>query len=114
MRLLSGNPLVFSNLTLTSYTTRSVKRIWLPNVQQKRLWSDALAASLPLKVTTAALRDIDRMGGLDNYILRSTPKELGSLKGENLRHQIKGALNKRAADAAEAAAAAVTPATQLR
>ena len=90
--------------------------MWLPNVQHKKLWSDALGASLPLKLTTAALRNIDRMGGLDNYIMRSTPKELGSLKGESLRHQIKAALDRRAVEAAVAAeaAAAAPPAPPRR
>jgi ribosomal protein L28 len=92
----------------------SVKRNWLPNVQTKKLWSDALGASLRLKVTAAALRNMDRMGGLDNYILRSTPKELGSLKAESLRFQMKAALDKRAAAAADAPAAPPTAGGVLR
>jgi hypothetical protein len=57
-----------------------------------------------LKVTAAALRNMDRMGGLDNYILRSTPKELGSLRAESLRFQMKEALDRKAARAAAAPA----------
>ncbi len=79
-------------------------------MQSKRLWSDALGASLRLQVTAAALRNMDRMGGLDNYILRSTPKKLDSLKAESLRYQMKAALNRRAAAAAvEGAPAPVGP-----
>jgi hypothetical protein len=40
----------------------SVKRAWLPNVQRKALWSDALNRSISLRVTTTALRQMDRMG----------------------------------------------------
>ena len=87
-----------------------MKREWLPNVQSKKLWSDALGASLRLKVTAAALRNMDRMGGLDNYILRSTPKELGSLKAESLRFQMKAALDRKAARAAAGGAATAPPA----
>ena len=95
-----------SNLTPPnpSPARRSVKRAWLPNVQSKKLWSDALGSSLRLKVTPAALRNIDRVGGLDNYILRSTPKELGSLRAESLRFQMKAALDRKAARAAAAPA----------
>ena len=49
----------------------SVKRAWLPNVQRKRLWSDSLNRFIDINVTTAALRDIDRAGGVDNYLLKS-------------------------------------------
>ena len=43
----------------------SVKRAWLPNVQRKALWSDALNRSISLRVTTTALRQMDRMGKFD-------------------------------------------------
>lgn len=106
--------------------SRSVKRAWLPNVQRKALWSDALNQSISLRVTTSALRQIDRMGGssisnvrvplsvrsltpsplphalerprfcgtggLDEYVLGSTPTKLASEKGESLRLQISAAL----------------------
>ena len=91
-----------------------MKREWLPNVQSKKLWSDALGTSLRLKVTAAALRNMDRMGGLDNYILRSTPKELGSLKAESLRFQMKAALDRKAAHAAEGATAMPPAAPKLQ
>jgi hypothetical protein len=99
-----------------------VKRAWLPNVQRKALWSDALNQSISLRVTTSALRQIDRMGasttrrsaasvshffsltqhpraplfplagGLDEYVLGSTPTKLASEKGESLRLQMAAAL----------------------
>ena len=40
----------------------SVKRHWLPNVQRKSLYSESLGKSISLKVTTYALREMDRMG----------------------------------------------------
>lgn len=45
------------------------KRVWLPNVQTKRLYSDALEQPVQMKVTTYVLRCIDKAGGLDNYLL---------------------------------------------
>ncbi len=42
----------------------SVKRHWLPNVQRKALFSEALGKCISLKVSTYALRQMDRMGAL--------------------------------------------------
>jgi ribosomal protein L28 len=41
----------------------------MPNVQNKRLWSDALDRWVPFKVTTAAIKAVDYYGGVDNYLL---------------------------------------------
>lgn len=48
--------------------TRS-KRRWEPNVQNKRVWSEALDDWVRFKITTKALKEADNMGGIDNYIM---------------------------------------------
>jgi len=48
--------------------TRS-KRRWEPNVQNKRVWSDALDDFIQFKITTKAMKEADNVGGIDNYIL---------------------------------------------
>ena len=61
-------PRPFSNHFLPIHTSArtpfplSVKRHWLPNVQRKSLYSESLGKSISLKVTTYALREMDRMG----------------------------------------------------
>lgn len=45
------------------------RRTWKPNVQHVLLYSETLRERLRLKVTTTALEQIDRAGGLDAYIL---------------------------------------------
>lgn len=45
------------------------RRKWRPNVQSKRLWSAALQAMVRTRVTTRVLRTIDKVGGLDEYLL---------------------------------------------
>lgn len=55
-------------------------RKWRPNVQRKRLWSKALKCWVQTRVTTRVLRTIDKVGGLDEYLLGDKPmriKELG-------------------------------------
>lgn len=55
--------LIFSSFLVFLFLfSRSVKRVWVPNVQRKSLWSDSLGRCLSLKVTTFALREMDRMG----------------------------------------------------
>ena len=49
------------------------KRTWLPNVQLKRIYSDALGMPVRIHVTTYALRCIDKAGGLDAYLLKARP-----------------------------------------
>lgn len=55
-------------------------RVWRPNVQRKRLWSFALGCWVQTRITMRVLRTIDKVGGLDNYLLGDKParvKELG-------------------------------------
>lgn len=44
-------------------------RDWKPNVQNKRLWSDALNDWVRFKITTAGLKAVDYSGGIDNYLM---------------------------------------------
>mmetsp|Transcript_31994 Transcript_31994/g.90814 ORF Transcript_31994/g.90814 Transcript_31994/m.90814 type:complete len:134 (-) Transcript_31994:318-719(-) len=54
------------------------KRKWSPNVQNKKLYSETLDKMIAFKVTTTALRTIDKVGGLDNYLLYTKEEKLGS------------------------------------
>ncbi|GMH16087.1 hypothetical protein Nepgr_017928 [Nepenthes gracilis] len=46
------------------------RRTWKPNVQEKRLFSYILDRHIRVKVTTHALRCIDKAGGIDEYLLK--------------------------------------------
>lgn len=64
------------------------RRNWLPNIQSKAVWSEALGQKLRLKVTVGALRTIDKVGGLDAYLFRMKPDRLGE-KGLKLRQMVR-------------------------
>ncbi|KAL3137481.1 hypothetical protein ABBQ38_004770 [Trebouxia sp. C0009 RCD-2024] len=64
------------------------RRCWNPNVQKTTLYSSTLDRNVQLKVTTYALRCIDKAGGLDRYLLKSSDQELGSDVGSRLRAEI--------------------------
>ncbi|KAG5353157.1 60S ribosomal protein L24, mitochondrial [Termitomyces sp. J132] len=90
-----------NNVPFSKHKTR---RTWLPNVQRKRLPSEALGEDVRVKVTTRALRtikkvclvfsplvwrlrsDIIQHGGIDNYVEKSSAKVLGH---EGLRLRLK-------------------------
>jgi len=91
------------------------RRFWLPNIRHTHLYSNALGMNLNLEVATSVLRTIDKVGGLDNYLLGSKNarlKELGP-KGWKLRHRILNSpwYQKMAAEEREALSAQVTQAT---
>ncbi|KAL3819035.1 hypothetical protein ACJIZ3_004940 [Penstemon smallii] len=47
------------------------RRFWKPNVQEKRLFSYIMDRHIRVKVTTHALRCIDKAGGIDEYLLKT-------------------------------------------
>ncbi|SCV71225.1 BQ2448_2813 [Microbotryum intermedium] len=64
------------------------RRRWLPNVQTKRIYSEALSGFLKLRVTTGALRTMDKCGGFDQYLFRMKEERLGR-KGVELRQAVR-------------------------
>ena len=66
------------------------RRYWRPNVHSKRLWSEALGQLVRIRITTRVLRTLDKVGGLDDYLLGEKAariKELG-MAGWRLRWRI--------------------------
>ncbi|KAG0646291.1 54S ribosomal subunit [Hyphodiscus hymeniophilus] len=66
------------------------RRYWRPNVHSKRLWSDSLETFIRVRITTRVLRTLDKVGGLDEYLLGEKAgriKELG-MEGWKLRWRI--------------------------
>ncbi|WBW71327.1 mitochondrial ribosomal protein subunit L28 [Schizosaccharomyces osmophilus] len=63
------------------------KRTWTPNAHFKWLYSETLQERFHLLVTTKVLRTIDKEGGFDQYLIKSTPGRLKTLgmRGTELR-----------------------------
>jgi len=66
---------MFGNMR--SHSERKVRRNWKPNVQTKKFFSPLLNKSIRLRVTTRALRTIDKLGGIDEYLLKTRREFLG-------------------------------------
>jgi large subunit ribosomal protein L28 len=85
-----------------SFSMRTTKRTFKPNVFLKRVYSETLDEMIRFHLTTSALRSIDKAGGLDNYLL--TSKHITEGEGLEAKKQI---LKKLKADAIQEAAASV-------
>ncbi len=79
---LSGKGVLVGNNV--SHANNKTKRRFLPNLQQRHLFSETLGESVRLRITTNAMRTIDKRGGLDAFLLSSAdaelPRELVRLK----------------------------------
>ncbi len=55
-----------------SHSKRRTKRLFEVNINYRRLYSEVLDEMVgPIHVSASGLRDIDKIGGLDNYVLRN-------------------------------------------
>lgn len=64
------------------------RRTWKPNVQTIQLYSELLEMDIKIKMTTYVLRLIDRMGGLDRYLLYTPDARLDSELGVKLKTKL--------------------------
>lgn len=76
---------------------QKTRREWLPNIQKKSLYSATLDEKLRIKVTASTLRTIDKVGGLDQYLLKSSLDPLLGQFGQELKQRV---LDAKAAKAA--------------
>uniref|UniRef100_A0A3Q7IDU8 Large ribosomal subunit protein bL28m n=1 Tax=Solanum lycopersicum TaxID=4081 RepID=A0A3Q7IDU8_SOLLC len=65
------------------------RRTWKPNVQEKRLFSYILDRQIRVKVTTYALRCIDKAGGIDEYLLKKPYHEMETELGSSGRLRLR-------------------------
>jgi large subunit ribosomal protein L28 len=67
--LYDGKDIRFGNNV--SHSERKTRRSFKPNVFIKRVYSEVLDEMVQFHLTAATLRSIDKVGGLDNYLLKS-------------------------------------------
>lgn len=70
-----------------SHANNKTKRVFLPNLQNVTLMSEALGHSVKLRVSTNGLRSVEHVGGLDNWLLK-TKAELLSDRCVKLKREI--------------------------
>ena len=78
-----------------SHAHNKTRRRFLPNLQRASLLSDALGEAVPLRLSTSAIRTIEKRGGLDAYLLSTPDAKLGKT-ARTLKRRIKKASAARA------------------
>jgi len=79
-----------------SHANNRTRRRFLPNLQETSLLSDALGHTVQLRLSTRAIRTVEKRGGVDAYLLSISADKLGK-RARELKRQIKKALEKQAA-----------------
>ena len=73
-----------------SHAHNKTRRRFLPNVQKTSMLSDALGQAVSLRLTTSAIRTIEKNGGLDAYLLSTSNDKLTD-EARQLKRRIKRA-----------------------
>ena len=73
-----------------SHSNRKTSRRFEPNLQRVTLTSEALGRGVTLRITTRALRSVQRKGGIDAYLL-STPDAKLADEGLRLKRRVRKA-----------------------
>ncbi len=70
-----------------SHANNKTKRVFLPNLQNVTLISDTLNKGVKLRVSTHGLRSVEHVGGLDNWLLKTSDVKL-SLRVRRIKREI--------------------------
>ncbi len=70
-----------------SHANNKTKRTFLPNLQNVTLLSDSLERGIRLRVSMNGLRSVEHVGGLDNWLAKTSEDKL-SLKARRLKREI--------------------------
>ncbi len=87
---LTGKKVQFGNNV--SHSKRRTRRQFHPNIQSVSLDSQVLGREVSLKISTRALRTVQKKGGLDAFLL-STPDAALAEEGLRLKRQVKKSLS---------------------
>ena len=78
-----------------SHAKNRTRRRFLPNLQETSVWSDSLQKGVRLRVSTYALRTIEKRGGIDGYLMTARDSTLAP-EFKRLKKQVQAAAEKRA------------------
>jgi len=70
-----------------SHAKNRTKKTFLPNLQRVTLLSDTLDKGIKLRVSTHGLRSVEHVGGLDNWLMKTSDDKL-SLRVRRIKKDI--------------------------
>lgn len=91
---LSGKAVMSGNNV--SHAMNRTRRKFRPNLIKASLLSDILGQSVSMKISTSALRSVEHIGGLDNFLVKASNDTL-SLKARRLKKLVMKKLADKAA-----------------
>jgi large subunit ribosomal protein L28 len=59
-----------------SHANNKTRRRYLPNLQYRRLYSESLKQQFRFRLSTTAMRTLDKHGGLDGFLVEASRKDL--------------------------------------
>jgi large subunit ribosomal protein L28 len=71
-----------------SHANNKTKRVFLPNLQNVTLMSEGLDKSFKFRVSTHGLRSVEHVGGLDNWLLKTSDEKL-STTAQKVKRELK-------------------------
>ena len=71
---ISGKSIMSGNNV--SHAKNKTKRKFLPNLQNVKFFSKSLDKFISLKVSVRALKSVEKNGGLDSYLIKTSNKNL--------------------------------------
>jgi large subunit ribosomal protein L28 len=60
-----------------SHANNRTRRRFLPNLQQASMLSETLGKTISLRVSVAAIRSVEKNGGIDAFLLKAKDANLG-------------------------------------
>jgi large subunit ribosomal protein L28 len=81
---------------LVSHSNIKTKRSFAPNLVNVTLQSETLGRGFKLRITAAALRSVDHVGGLDAFLQKAREDQL-SVRAVRIRRDLKKKLAEKAA-----------------
>ncbi len=79
-----------------SHAENRTRRKFMPNIQETRLYSEALERWIAMKVSTSGLRTVEHKGGLDAFLVNTAKTKLDP-KLRTIKAQVEKALAAKAA-----------------
>ena len=79
----------FSGNTV-SHSNRKARTKWMPNLKEKRYLIPELSKTVTLKLSTRAIRTIDKLGGISQAIMKAKDEKMTE-RGLKLKNEIKKA-----------------------
>jgi len=71
-----------------SHAKNRTRRRFLPNLQQTSMESEILGRTVSLRVTTSAIRTVEKHGGLDAFLMQARNAELADEARELKREML--------------------------